>query len=526
MPYKDPVNEHVKRVVSSINRRFIAHTDLLGSTNAINSKNPSVEPQGSSLLGQGRTIGGSKGCASWSAGAATKHYEKSDEPSERSGGAILGLQDGTLAGDRSKPKYSQTSYKAPETDNTGKFGALGDAFASRLDAKPLGPVAANSRSGYAHKDDSPLESQDLAYAQQHGLSGGMSRNVPISKHQQEKKNREIEKYKTLQASKTPEEWAEIRKQEQQAKIDAFNSMSDEEKQAYNDNYYRTHPERHTGNWVKPPTKQNSFWDDFGDTFKSVGSFAKPLVGLIPGVGPMAQQAMTQAGMGHPTGHGSRECTCPRLKSGKAPKRCKCGARLQGEGFFDDVWSGIKSVGSIAKPFVGLIPGYGPAAQMAMGMAGMGAPSECTCPRLKSGKAPKRCKCGYLTGKGMIGGSGFAAGTHMDVGSGETFGISSHGPTRGAGRRKGGAVLGLVKAPVAGPLDHSPPAYGNKKAGPKATSKKDLDRPTTKADMPSSTLSGMGKKSARAEIVKKVMKERGVKLMEASSIVKKEGLYKP
>jgi hypothetical protein len=37
---------------------------------------------------------------------------------------------------------------------------------------------------------------------------------------------------------------------------------------------------------------------------------------------------------------------------------------------------------------------------------------------------------------------------------------------------------------------------------------------------------MGKRNARAEIVKKVMKERGVKLMEASSIVKKEGLYKP
>jgi hypothetical protein len=469
MPYKDPINEHVKRVVSSINRRFIAHTDLLGSTNAINSKNPSVEPQGQSLLGQGRTIGGSKGCASWSAGTATKHYEKSDEPSERSGGAILGLQDGTLAGDRSKPKYSQTSYKAPETDNTGKFGALGDAFASRLDAKPLGPVAANSRSGYAHKDDSPLEGQDLAYAQQHGLVG-------------------------------------------------------------------------TGK-----LQGEGFFDDVWSGIKSVGSIAKPFVGLVPGYGPAAQMAMSMAGMGREgdhikdgepvlkkkvvgnAGHGIRgsgkECTCPRLKSGKAPKRCKCGARLQGEGFFDDVWSGIKSVGSIAKPFVGLVPGYGPAAQMAMSMAGMGAP-ECTCPRLKSGKAPKRCKCGYRTGKGMSGGSGFAAGTHMDVGSGETLGISSHKPTRGAGkpRKRGGAVLGLVKAPVAGPLDQTPPAYGNKVSGPKSTSKKDLDKPTTKADMPSSTLSG-GKRNARAEIVKKIMKERGVKLMEASSIVKKEGLYK-
>jgi hypothetical protein len=473
MPYKDQVNEHVKRVVSSINRRFIAHTDLLGSTNAINSKNPSVEPQGESLMGRGRQIGGGQGCASWSAGTSNKHYSKSDEPSEKTGGAILGLQDGTLAGDRSKPKYSQTSYKAPETDNTGKFGALGDAFSSRLDAKPLGPVAANSRSGYAHKDDSPLEGQSLEWSKQHGLSGGMIRNVPVSKHQLDKKNREKEKFQTLLASKTPEEWAEIRRQEDQKKIDAFNALDDEGKQAYNDNWIRTHPEQHEmeydadGNgitWVRPPPKQNSFWEDFGDTAKSMVSVAKPFVGMIPGVGKYAETAMDLVGLG-------KECCCPRLKSGKAPKRCKCGAKLSG-------------------------------------------------------------------------GSGFAAGTHMDVGSGETFGISSRGPTRGAGRprgrstgtprkggikatvnKSGGAVLGLVKSPVAGKLDDQPPAYGSKKVTPKSTAKRTLDKPTTKADMPSSTLSG-GKRSARAEIVKKIMKERGVKLMEASSIVKKEGLYKP
>lgn len=37
-------------------------------------------------------------------------------------------------------------------------------------------------------------------------------------------------------------------------------------------------------------------------------------------------------------------------------------------------------------------------------------------------------------------------------------------------------------------------------------------------------SGAGKKNARAEIVKKVMRERGVKMIEASKIVKAEGLY--
>ena len=336
MPYKDPTNEHVKRVTDSINRRFIAHTDMLGSTNAINSRNPSVEPQGSSLLGHGRVIGGGEGCAHWSASSANKHYEKSDG---LTGSAILGLQDGTIAGDMSKPKVSQTKYKSQHEDD-GKFGSLGDSLNARLDAVPLGPTASNARSGYAHKDDSPLETQDVATAKRLGMG---------------------------------------RK-------------------------------------------------------KKVAHAAKLEVSVV-------------------------ECTCPRLKSGKAPKRCKCGAK--------------------------------------------------------------------------VGGSGFAAGTHMDTGFGETLGITSHPPIkRGAGRprKSGGAVLGLVKAPVAGKLDHMPPTYGNVVVAPQSTSKKSLDRPTTKADMPSSTLSGLGKsggkRSARAEIVKKVMKERGVKLMEASSIVKKEGLYKP
>ena len=405
MPYKDPINEHVKREVASITRRFIAHTDMLGSTNAINSRNPSVTPQFQSLSGMGLS-GGGKGCASWSQSSANKHYTKSDEPSEKTGGAILGLQDGTLAGDRSKPIQHQTHYNQPETDNTGKFGALGDAFAARLDAAPLGPTASNARSGYAHKDDSPLETQSVAKAASMGLSGNGERSSKAS--------------------------------------------------------------------------------------------------------------------------GGR-----RKRVSKA---------MQGDGFFGDMWDGFKdtmgTVAGVAKPLLGLIPH--PAAQAAsagLGVMGYGSPSECCCPRLKSGKAPKRCKCGAGRSGGAIprqvGGSGFAAGTHMDVGSGETYGISSTKPTRGAGRprKTGGAVLGLVKPPTAGPLDVTPAAYGNKKRGPTATSKRSLDKPTTKADMPSSTLSGFGKKvggkrSARADIVKKVMQDRGCTLMQASSIVKKEGLYTP
>lgn len=428
MPYKDPVNEHVKRVTNSINRRFIAHTDMLGSTNAINSRNPSVEPQGNKLFGRGRIIGGGEGCAHWTASSANKRYDtKTKDRSQMSGGAILGLQDGTIAGDMSKPIQSKTHYDSDsgsgsESDkDNNKFGALGNALASRLEAAPLGPTASNARSGYAHKDNSPLETQSAEAAKKLG---------------------------------------------------------------------------------------------FGKTTKR-----------------------------------------PRKSTKNQP--------MEGDGFFSDMWDGIKSgantIASVAKPLLHLIPH--PAAQAAatgLDVMGYGAPKECSCPLLKSGKAPKRCKCGAR----MSGGSGFAAGTHMDVGSGETMGISSHKKTVGAGkprgrpRKTGGAVLGLVKAPVAGPLDNTPAAYGNVKVTPQSTSKIELDKPTTKADMPSSTLSGLGKqkrtrkpkaladgrspagsetrgapkvggkRSARADIVKKVMKDRGCTLMQASSIVKKEGLYKP
>lgn len=378
MPYKDAVNEHVKRTVDSINRRFIAHTDMIGSTNAINSKNPSVEPQGQKLglagSGNNRAIGGGEGCANWSASSATKHYNsKTKTPEDMTGGAILGLQDGTSAGDMTKPIYSETKYSKPETDNTGQFGALGDAFAARMDAGPKGPTASNARSGYAHKDDSPLETQSVEKTKQMGMG---------------RKKRAV-------------------------KPKIIESDSDSE------------TEMMTGRSPKSPT------------------------------------------------------------------------------------------------------------------------GECSCPKLKSGKAPKRCKCGFA----KSGGNGFAAGTHMDTGlGGETLGISSKKKMKGGvkGRAIGGAILGLVKSPVAGKLDQTPAAYGNKLVGPTSTPKKSLDKPTTKADMPSSTLSGLGakrrmslnglispsggkkvggKRSERADIVKKIMRERGISLMAASSAVKKEGLYK-
>lgn len=60
---------------------------------------------------------------------------------------------------------------------------------------------------------------------------------------------------------------------------------------------------------------------------------------------------------------------------------------------------------------------------------------------------------------------------------------------------------------------------------KSTPKMEQTHPVPKAQMPSSTMSGgKGGKSKRAEIVKKIMKEKGLKLIEASRFVKEHNLY--
>lgn len=54
--------------------------------------------------------------------------------------------------------------------------------------------------------------------------------------------------------------------------------------------------------------------------------------------------------------------------------------------------------------------------------------------------------------------------------------------------------------------------------------KGMGKRPTKENMPSSSFSGGKRVNCRANVVKKVMKERGVSMIEASKIVKKEGLY--
>jgi len=82
------------------------------------------------------------------------------------------------------------------------------------------------------------------------------------------------------------------------------------------------------------------------------------------------------------------------------------------------------------------------------------------------------------------------------------------------RKKGGANPRMVGGTTT-----------NTKETLQSTAKKELNAPVPKAQMPSSTMSGFGKgKGKRAELVKKIMKEKGLKLIEASKYVKEHNLY--
>jgi hypothetical protein len=142
---------------------------------------------------------------------------------------------------------------------------------------------------------------------------------------------------------------------------------------------------------------------------------------------------------------------------------------------------------------------------------------------------------------------------MDTGFGTTLGAKDNGGVKDTGmlnlkdtprkqlkgkgnHQVGGAVLGLVRPPVAGKLDSTvselKPSPGvSAKKTLKSTAKKQLEAPVEKAQMPSSTLAGMAKPKrqasekakARAQLVKQIMKEKSLSLPEASKYIKANNL---
>jgi hypothetical protein len=165
----------------------------------------------------------------------------------------------------------------------------------------------------------------------------------------------------------------------------------------------------------------------------------------------------------------KECTKDRLaKIGIPENELK---KLEGSGFWDDVWTGFKmpfeAVGQIGKAVAPALPL----------LAGLG----------KKGRKSKKIEGGLIENSQM--------------------------PSRIGGAKCAGTVMGGAP-PIGTPLDK--PKKGGANAtmgGVRATRIEKSSKPACRSGI-----------KDRAEIVRKVMKEKGLSMIEASKYVKQNGLY--
>lgn len=157
MPYDNPENRDIARETNYINKRFVEHTDALGTSQTINYRNPSVA--GAGYSGGASAIGGGVGCAEFKGATASKEYggtnlgRKSKDPVgvSLSGGAILGLQDNTILG-------AKTAKKERKPRNKTLFGSLGNSIPADMGTMaPTIPAATAVRASAIKDPNSPIE---------------------------------------------------------------------------------------------------------------------------------------------------------------------------------------------------------------------------------------------------------------------------------------------------------------------------------------------------------------------------------
>jgi hypothetical protein len=170
MPYDNDYNKKIARDNSYFVKRFVEHTDALGTSQTINYVNPSVQG--------GAMVGGGVGCAEWKSSSASKHEagEQAKCPCAEDGeclcggtnlgheqdpvgygGAILGLQDKPVR----KPRAKRTLKN---------FGTLGLTTNMSVRA-PVMPAATAVRASAIKDPNSPLEAESAEEAK-HLTVGG------------------------------------------------------------------------------------------------------------------------------------------------------------------------------------------------------------------------------------------------------------------------------------------------------------------------------------------------------------------
>lgn len=175
MPYDNEYNRKVAKENDYFVKRFVEHTDAIGTSQAINYVNPSVSG--------GAMVGGGVGCAEWHCATASKHERGehakcpcgSDDNEQcvcggtnlghekdpvGYGGAILGLQEKAPA-----PKKARRKLK--------NFGTLGKPLSADMAVgAPVMPSASSVRASAKKDPFSPLEAQSAEEAKHLTVGGG------------------------------------------------------------------------------------------------------------------------------------------------------------------------------------------------------------------------------------------------------------------------------------------------------------------------------------------------------------------
>jgi hypothetical protein len=248
----------------------------------------------------------------------------------------------------------------------------------------------------------------------------------------------------------------------------------------------------------------TFWDTLGDIGNTALKFAPLLLAL-----------------GKPTGGSHGE------NVGKAFKETMEGAGLSGGNFWNDFIKGIGDVADVAGKIV-------PVAMKVFGKGNVG----------EAQITPNRDGAGRKRGRPKKEGGAILGNPDGYPRQGDSKRLAGRGKTEKTG--KNGDLLAMPSPDLA---NGTPPnaqlrgSYGGVK--PTKEEKKMIrevkkmmgkgerkilpgvvrEMPEEKEKEEKEEKKGGGR-NKRAEIVKKIMKERGVKMIEASKIVKKEGLYKP
>jgi len=480
MPYDNPYNRAIAKEVALINQKYVSHSDMTGQGTVDYTQSANISGEGfagganpNSMMGAGTT----GGVAEYKKGSASKNYEGC-ERCDMEGGAILGIQEGTIL----SPKKRGRKSKAPKNveQSFGTLGAPPGVSASRDIVAASAIPAANAVTGLSQKSYNVEGGSGFASGTQMDTGVGQTKGA-VGKG---RKKKVIEGAGLISGLNIPVI----------SNIAGMFGLGKGEKLFV----AKMKKKREAGKELT--AKESERVKKMGDEGKLEGGFLQFLLPAAKILGPMLAgpimdkvlgKGMAGGIAGAPQGTIIKSIGTAEAKP--EPMSPELAAKLR-EAAFRKAKGEKPKPNKETKPMPpeSLIMQFMPRDKRA---------------RTDEEKKADREKAIELARKQMnkkVGGF-----IPKNVAEGiMTLGVAP----MARGIAKG--ILGRAKKVKGGATTV------------KSTPKMEQTKPVPKAQMPSSTMSGFGKggKGKRAEIVKKVMAEKGLSMIEASKYVKANNLY--